>query len=321
MRIISTGSAVPKLKVTNEMFSNVIDTSDEWIFSRTGISSRFIADGETAESLAVDAAKAAITAAGIETSDIGLLICASITSEYLTPSLACLVQRDLGLNEDILAFDVNAACSGFIYTLGVAQSLMKSGMMRGKYALLIGSERLSRITNYEDRSTCVLFGDGAGAIIAEPSDGVFEFFTGARGDVEPLRIGAPAAPINPFAQPYKSPAPTIYMDGQAVFKFAVEVMVKSVREVLGKAGKTAEDIAFFVCHQANKRVIKNAAQRLEVPLERFFMNIQTHGNTSAASIPLALAELNSSGRLCRGDDIVFAGFGGGLTYGAVYMAW
>ena len=321
MRIISTGSAVPKLAVTNEMLSRVIDTSDEWITSRTGISSRFIADGETAESLAEDAAKAAIASAGIEASDIGLLICASVTSEYLVPSLACLVQRNLGLREDIFTFDVNAACSGFIYTLGVAQSIMKSGMMNGKYALLIGSEHLSRVTNYDDRSTCVLFGDGAGAVIAEPSDCVFEFVSGARGDAEPLRIGSSVSSPNPFAQPYKAVASTIYMDGQAVFKFAVEVMVKSIREVLEKAGKTAQEITHFVCHQANMRVIINAAQRLGVPLERFFMNIQMHGNTSAASIPLALAELNVSGRLQRGDDVVFAGFGGGLTYGVVYMVW
>ena len=321
MRIISTGSALPKLSITNEMFSSVIDTSDEWIFSRTGISSRFIADGETAESLAVDAAKVAIEVAGIATEDIGLLICASVTSEYLVPSLACLVQRDLGLREDIFAFDVNAACSGFIYTLGVAQSIMKSGMVNGRYALLIGSERLSRVTNYEDRSTCVLFGDGAGAVIAEPTDGVFEFVSGVRGNAEPLRIGSHTSSISPFAQPYEAIASTIYMDGQAVFKFAVEVMVKSICEVLSKAGKTAEEITHFVCHQANKRVIMSAAQRLGVPLERFFMNIQTHGNTSAASIPLALAELNESGQLRRGDEIVFAGFGGGLTYGAVFMVW
>ena len=321
MKIISTGSYVPELSVTNEMFSQVIETSDEWISSRTGIRSRHVSDGDTAVSMAVEASKKAIETAGIELEEIGLVVCASITNEYMTPSLACLVQRDLGLREDILAFDLNAACTGFIYALSVAQSLMQSGTAVGKYALLLGSEHLTRVTDFTDRATCVLFGDGAGAVIAEPSDGAFEFVSGARGDADALRIGAAPPHENPFTSQRVPPSTALYMDGQAVFRFAVEVMVKSVREVLTKAGKKAEEIKHFVCHQANMRILVNAAGRLGVPIERFVMNIDTHGNTSAASVPLALDELNLSGKLKRGDEVVFAGFGGGLTYGAIYMQW
>jgi 3-oxoacyl-[acyl-carrier-protein] synthase-3 len=318
LKIISTGSAAPENAVTNEMFSRVIDTSDEWIFSRTGIRSRRISDGDTALSMALDASKRAIASAGISIDDIALVICATVTSEYVTPSLACLLQRDLQLREDILAFDVNAACSGFIYALGVANSLIPPG----KYALLVGSEHLSRVTDYSDRATCVLFGDGAGAVIAQKSDGAFEFVSGARGDSDSLYIGAMPPSPNPFADaPAFSPSKRLHMDGQAVFKFAVEVLVKSVREVIARAGRTTEDITHYVCHQANRRIIENAAARLRVPIERFFMNIETRGNTSAASVPIALDELNASGRLRRGDSVVLAGFGGGLTYGAIYLEW
>ncbi|MDR0838587.1 MAG: beta-ketoacyl-ACP synthase 3 [Oscillospiraceae bacterium] len=318
MKIISTGSAAPELAVTNEMFSRVLDTSDEWIFTRTGIRSRRISTGDTALSMAARAAENAIAAAGIDRAEIGLVVCASVTNEYLTPSLACLLQRDLGLPESILAFDVNAACSGFIYALGIAQQLIPAG----KYALLLGSEHLSRVTDYSDRSTCVLFGDGSGAVIAEKSDAPFHFVSGARGDSGVLYIGASPPSPNPFAPPPESsPSKLLHMDGQGVFRFAVEVMVKSVREVASRAGKALGEITHFVCHQANSRIIENAATRLGVPLERFFMNIETRGNTSAASVPIALDELNATGGLRRGDSVILAGFGGGLTYGAIYLEW
>ena len=323
MKILSTGSSVPKLSLTNDMLAEVMDTSDEWIFTRTGIRSRYVSTGETAASMAIEASKQAIAQAEIALADIGLVVCATLTTEYATPSLACILQRDLGLPEGILAFDLNAACSGFIYALGVAQSLLGTPAVQGKYALILGSEHLTRVTNYSDRSTCVLFGDGAGAVVAEASDAPFHFVSGARGDSDALRIGHHKPLPTPFAsaENWDTPPIELYMDGQAVFKFAVEVMVKSVKNVLERAGKKAEDVAHFVCHQANKRIIVNAAQRLGVPLERFIMNIETHGNTSAASVPLALDELNASGRLKRGDNVVFAGFGGGLTYGAICTVW
>lgn len=324
MKIISTGSAVPQKVLTNDMLAEVMDTSDEWIYTRTGIRSRYISTGETAASMAIEASHKAIAAAGIEPADIGLVICATVTHEFSTPSLSCILQRDLGLREEILAFDVNAACSGFIYALGVAQSLMTTLVPQDKFALIVGSEHLTRVTDYDDRSTCVLFGDGAGAVVAAASDVPFLFVSGARGDSNALSIGSAQPLPTPFADADswgEVPTLELKMDGQAVFKFAVEVMVKSIKKVLADAGKTAEQIAHFVCHQANKRIIDNAAQRLGVPIERFIMNIETHGNTSAASVPIALDELNESGRLKRGDDIVLAGFGGGLTYGAVCTQW
>ena len=318
MKILSTGSAVPKQSVTNDMMAQVMDTSDEWIYTRTGIRSRFVAgEDENSLTLAVDASKLAISRAGIALEDIGIVICATITGDYRTPSLACLIQRELGLSESVLAFDLNAACSGFIYALAVAQPMLQDG----KYALILGSEHLTRVIDFSDRSTCVLFGDGAGAVIAAKSDTAFSFVSGARGESEALAIGAAPSSESPFGKKNKTPLTWLKMDGQAVFRFAVEVMVKSIRDVIEKAGKRVEDISHFVCHQANKRIIDNAVQRLGVPSERFFMNIETHGNTSAASVPLALDELNDTGRLKRGDDVVFAGFGGGLTYGAVYMQW
>ncbi|GHU93412.1 3-oxoacyl-[acyl-carrier-protein] synthase 3 [Clostridia bacterium] len=319
MRILSTGSAAPANVVTNEMFARVVDTNDEWIFSRTGIRSRRVSDGgDTALSMALEASEKAIASAGIGREDIALVICATITGEYVTPSLACMLQRGLGLPENILAFDLNAACSGFIYALGVAEPLIPEG----RYALLLGSEQLSRVTDFSERSTCVLFGDGAGAVIAERPGGSFTFVSGARGDPAPLCIGAAPPSPNPFAAPAAEPPPTyIQMNGQDVFRFAVEVMVKSVREVIARAGKTTGDIAHVVCHQANRRIIDNAAARLGIPTERFFINIETRGNTSAASVPIALDELNAGGTLKRGDSVVLAGFGGGLTYGAIYLEW
>ncbi|MDR2615270.1 MAG: beta-ketoacyl-ACP synthase 3 [Oscillospiraceae bacterium] len=320
MRILGTGGALPDNEVPNGAFSGIVDTSDEWIVSRTGIRSRRIASGDTALSLASAAAERAIAAAGIPRERISVVICACVTGETLTPSLACLLQRDLALREnDILAFDINAACTGFIYALSLARRLP----LPGEYALVVGCEALSRVTDFTDRATCVLFGDGAGAVILEASDGEFHFVSGARGDDKALVIGSiPAAP-NPFAETRAAPPPpsTISMNGQEVFRFAVESMVKSVREVTARAGLSPNDVHHFVCHQANRRIIESAAGRLGAPLERFFINIESRGNTSAASVPLALDELRASGGLHRGERVVLAGFGGGLTYGAIYMIW
>jgi 3-oxoacyl-[acyl-carrier-protein] synthase-3 len=316
---LGTGGALPENEVANGAFAAFVDTSDEWIASRTGIRSRRISSGDTALSLARSASERAIASARIRREDISLVICASVTGETLTPSLACLLQRDLGLREeDILAFDINAACTGFIYALGLARELLRPG---GR-ALLVGSEILSRVTDFTDRSTCVLFGDGAGAVAAEASGGEFHFVSGARGDGESLAIGSiPSAP-NPFSEARASPPPPfIRMNGQEVFRFAVESMTKSIRKVTERAGLAPCEIDHFVCHQANRRIIESAARRLGAPPERFFMNIERRGNTSAASVPLALDELNASGRLRRGERVVIAGFGGGLTYGAIYMIW
>jgi 3-oxoacyl-[acyl-carrier-protein] synthase-3 len=321
MKILGTGSALPDNEVTNDMLAAIVDTSDAWIASRTGIRSRRISDGDTALSLSLAAAERAISDAGIERQNIALIVCATVTNESTVPSLACLLQRDLGLPERVFAFDINAACTGFIYAMELARAWLRDGQL----ALLIGCERLSRVTDFTDRATCVLFGDGAGAAIVSGGASVDapRFISGARGDANALHIANSQPCPNPFspAAPPKPEPPRIRMDGQEVFRFAVDAVVRSVGDVLAQAGRAAEEIQHFVCHQANLRILESAARRLQVPLEKFFINITTRGNTSAASIPIALDELARSGRLRRGERVVFAGFGGGLTYGAIYMTW
>ena len=305
MRILATGSAAPEATLTNDMLSEMVETSDEWIRSRTGIQSRHIAKDETTLSLALEAATKALGKAGIGRERIGVVICATVSNEMRCPSLACYLQRDLGLREDILAFDLNAACSGFIYALIVASRFVNDDC----YALVVGTEVLSRFMDFTDRDTCVLFGDGAGAALLAPGKAVegktvFQWVTQAKGNEDLLNI-----------------KDLIRMDGRSVFKFAVEALTSSITEVVKKAEMTLDEIDLFVCHQANERIIANAAKRLGIPLERFFMNLSRYGNTSAASIPIALDEAVSTNALHPGSTIVMAGFGGGMTAGAVCLSW
>ncbi|MDR2587399.1 MAG: ketoacyl-ACP synthase III [Coriobacteriales bacterium] len=300
IRILGTGSAAPANIMTNDDFAHIVDTSDEWIISRTGIRSRRIATEETTLSLALDAAHMALDNAGIDPQRISLVICASITAEQMTPALSCYLQRDLGLREDLLAFDLNAACSGFIYSLITAQRLLDPDGV----ALVVGSETLSSVTDFTDRSTCVLFGDGAGAVVVERAPLPFFWATTVCGDDESLAV-----------RKY------IEMDGPAVFRFATDALCKRVQEVVDQVGCSVEEVDRFICHQANERILANAAKQLNVPLERFFMNLADFGNTSAASIPLALDEAIRSKQLERGHSVVLAGFGGGLTSGAIYLEY
>jgi 3-oxoacyl-[acyl-carrier-protein] synthase-3 len=300
LRIRGTGHAVPKNILTNDMLAQMVDTSDEWIVSRTGIRTRHRATDETVRSLAHDAAAQALAATDIDTKRIGLVLCATVGAEQICPSLACHLQDALALRNDMLAFDINAACSGFIYALITAERLLAPG----DCALLVGSEVLSRLTDFTDRRTCVLFGDGAGAAVVEAADLPFFSTTRIQGDDQALAI-----------KKY------IEMDGQVVFRFAVEVIIQGIHEVVEHASRTLEEIDLFICHQANERILASAAKRLGVPLERFFMNLSSYGNTSAASIPLALDEAVRAGVLQRGQRIVLAGFGGGLTSGAIYMEY
>jgi len=322
MRILGTGSAVPANVLTNEELSRMVDTSDEWIRSRTGIQSRHIATDETAYSLAHEAAEAALVAAeessGFKREQVGLLICATVSNELRCPSVACQLQSGLGLREDILAFDLNGACTGFVYALILASRLV----CEGSCALVVGCELLSRYTDFTDRNTCVLFGDAAGAAVVAPphvdadagapgtyagtpgTEHVFEWVAEARGNTELLYIDD-----------------YVHMDGQGVFKFAVEALSKSIQDVVAKSSLGLEDVDLFVCHQANERIIGSAAKRLGLPLYRFYMNLATYGNTSAASIPLALDEAVRGGAINTGDTVVLAGFGGGLTAGSICLTW
>ncbi|MCL1847358.1 MAG: ketoacyl-ACP synthase III [Coriobacteriia bacterium] len=307
MRIQGTGSAAPAKVLTNNDLAQMVDTSDEWIRTRTGIATRHIAQEETTLSLAMQAAERALDAAlanGVERERIGLVICATVSNEKRCPPLACLLQRDLGLRSNLLAFDLNAACSGFIYALIVAQKLVN----RESCALIVGVETLSHLMDFTDRNTCVLFGDGAGAAVVsftEAADSQPLFWVAeAQGDEDLLYI-----------------TDFIHMDGQGVFKFAVEALTRSIRAVAAQAQIGLEEVDLFICHQANERIIASAAKRLGIPLERFFMNLERYGNTSAASIPIALDEALAAGALRTGAKTILAGFGGGMTAGAVYLIW
>ncbi len=319
IRVLGTGSFLPPTSVTNDMLAGKIDTNDEWIRSRTGIGSRHFADGETNLSMAGAAANEAIKSAGIDKSEIKLVIFATLTADNFTPSMSCLIQRDLGLPENVLAFDLNAACSGFVYSLITAQALLHA---TGGIALIIGSEIISRILDFTDRATCILFGDGAGAAVVKLEENRdFFFSTGARGDSESLASHSPIISDNPFAERKSEGASFLTMAGSEVFRFAVECSAKCIIDVLDKANVKADEIDYFILHQANERIITSAARKLNAPLDKFPMNISKTGNTSAASIPILLDEMNRENKLKAGDKIVIAGFGGGLTYGAVYLTW
>lgn len=336
---------MPETVLTNDMLSAMVDTSDEWIVARTGIRERRIVKDEKALDLALAAAKAACQEASalgeFSISQIDLVICATLSSDIRCPSIASCLQRDLGLREDILAFDLNAACSGFIYALIVASRFVEAGSR----VLIVGSETLSHFVDYTDRSTCILFGDGAGAAVVAPSlDGHFlaheSRLVGAGQGAPPVQDlhteqGAHAAEEVPaqgsdfywVAETHGDDElllidTTFHMDGSAVFKFAVEALLRSIRGVVKKADLELDQIDVFICHQANERIIRSAAKRLKLPLSRFFMNLAQYGNTSAASVPLALDEALKSGTVLHaGSRVVMAGFGGGLTAGAVCFTW
>lgn len=304
LKILSTGYYPGEKVVTNSDFEGKIDTSDEWITTRTGIKRRHFSSHSSAY-LAIEAARQAVR--DIDLSKIALIICATMTPENATPSNACLVQEALGLQEQsIMCFDVNAACSGFVYALEIAKSLLVN---HDQYALVIGSEQLSRIVDFTDRSTCILFGDGAGAIVAKKADGLFVSYNDASGTALPLVAS------------FEKDDPYLHMQGQDVFKFATKVIVKSINEVLQRAQMTLDDVDYVVCHQANLRIIQYVYKKLKSSPDKFFTNLDEYGNTSAASIPMALAEMNEKGLLKEGMKIIVVGFGGGLTWGATLMEW
>lgn len=310
--IISTGAYAPDNIVDNKYFEEFLDTSNEWILERTGIERRHFTKDEDTSDLALKAAINAIEKGNIDKDNIKLVVVATFTGEYLTPSVACLVQKKLNLNENIMAFDINAACSGFVYGMKVVDSLL-STMGEEDVALLIGSEVISKVLNFKDRNTCILFGDGAGAAILKKNNSKSGFYyLGARGDEESL--ACPSVNL-------KDKDPTVIMNGQEVFKFAVSTLTSSIKNLLDQSGLTVDDIGMFICHQANKRILASVSRKLKIPEEKIYKNLQDFGNTSAASIPLALNEVNDKGLMKRGDKVIFAGFGAGLTWGSVLIEW
>ena len=322
--IRGTGSYAPTKVVTNHDLSKTLDTSDEWIVTRTGIRERHISGRhEDPSDMAAAAGKAALAAAGLTPADLDAIIVATMTPDFPCPSPACVVQLKLGAPK-CMAFDLSAACSGFIYGLEVASSLIRSGVHRN--ILLIGAERLSSILNWKDRSTCVLFGDGAGAVVLSRDSGKHESILGIRTGAD----GEDAELLYQHAGGSRHPATAdsvahgqhfLRMNGREVFKHAVLVMEKASVELLRDHGFTAADVDCVIPHQANRRIIETMAERLEVPLDRFFINLDRYGNTSAASIPLALDEAARAGHLRPGSLILLVAFGAGLTWGAALIRW
>ncbi|AUS26144.1 3-oxoacyl-ACP synthase [Paenibacillus polymyxa] len=321
--VIGTGKYVPEKILTNKDLEEIVETSDEWIVSRTGIQERHIAAPEQATSdLAYEAAVKALESAGMTAQDLDLIIVATVTPDMAFPSTACILQDKLGA-KGAAAFDLSAACSGFVYGLATATSFIKTGIYNN--ALIIGADCLSRITDYTDRNTCVLFGDGAGAVVIGevPEGRGFQSFDlgaeGAGGTLLKLEAGGSRLPAS--ADTLENKQHYIYMNGREVFKFAVRVMGTATVDVLEKAGLSKDDIDLFVPHQANIRIIQSAMQRLDLPEEKVVINVNKYANTSAASIPLALVEAAEEGRMKEGDRILMVGFGGGLTWGASVLIW
>ena len=322
--ILGTGSYAPARILTNDDLSSLVDTSNEWIFSRTGIRERHIAaKDETTSQMAAAAARIAIADAGLTAADIDLIIVATVTPDMPMPSTACFVQNHLGVPAHAACFDLNAACSGFIYALDTAWAMLGSG--RYRHALVIGAERMSTVLDWTDRTTCVLFGDGAGAVVLGPARGTAQiigtklYAEGAHADLLCIpENGSPPSDQNPEG-PRKQP--TIIMKGREIFKNAVREMEQAAREILHQHQLEPSAIDCVIPHQANLRIIAAIGQHLKLPPERFFVNLERYGNTSAASIPLALDEARSTGRIKPGDTTLLVAFGAGLTYGSALVRW
>lgn len=317
-RIIGTGSAVPEQIVTNEDLSKIVETSDEWISSRSGIKERRIAKEETTTSLAILAGKRALENAGIASEEIEVIIVATCTPDYFFPNTASQVQEAIGAKHAV-AFDLSAACSGFLFALSTAQAYIKGGIYQK--ALIIGAETMSKMIDWSDRSTCVLFGDGAGAaVVSAEETGVLELVQKSDGTGKGV-LSCKARETRNLLNHESETKEYLYMEGQPVFKFAVKTVPECVEEVLKKAEVKKEEIRYYILHQANSRIIQSVAKRLKEPEEKFPMNLSLYGNTSAASIPILLDEMNRNGMLNRGDKLVLSGFGAGLTWGAVLLEW
>lgn len=317
-RIVGTGSYVPEQIVTNDDLAKIVETNDEWIRTRTGIRQRRIATSEGTSDLAAKAAERAIEQAGIKPEEIDLIILATSSQDYCFPSGACEVQGRVGA-VNAVCYDLSAACTGFVFALNTAQAFIQSGVYRT--ALVVGSEVLSKLIDWKDRGTCVLFGDGAGAVVVRADEtGILGFqmhSDGTKGNV--LTCGARSN--GNFLMNQKPELSYMTMDGQEVFKFAVKKVPEVISQLLEKTGTPIEEIRYFVLHQANYRIIESVAKRLKVGMEKFPANMEYYGNTSGASIPLLLDEMNRAGKLNPGDKIILSGFGGGLTWGATLIQW
>ncbi|TYB31950.1 MAG: ketoacyl-ACP synthase III [Candidatus Mcinerneyibacterium aminivorans] len=323
-KIISTGSYLPEKVMTNNDLEEIVETSDEWITKRTGIKKRHIAsDDQAASDLAVEAINNALKQAGMKAKELDLILVATVTPDTDFPSTGCWIQKKLKI-KNIPAFDISAACSGFIYGLTTARSFIESGLYEN--IALVGVETFSKITNWNDRSTCVLFGDGAGAVILGPSEdeksGILSSYLGADGSKGELLIKRAGGSLNPTTQKtLDNDMHYLEMEGREVFKQAVRVMKRSSIKALKTAGIEEKDIDLLITHQANIRIIDSLGKRLHVPDENVHVTVDEHANTSSASIPLALDDANRKGKIKRGDNVLLTAFGSGLTWGSVVLRW
>ncbi|MDX8414693.1 beta-ketoacyl-ACP synthase III [Intestinicryptomonas porci] len=323
--IAGTGSYLPEKIITNHDIAKTVDTSDEWVYTRSGIKERRIAKSEEAASdMALISAKRAIENAKLKPEDIDLVIVTTVTPDMMFPSTACILQAKLGIRNNIPCFDIEAACSGFVYGVEVASKMMKSGYY--KNALVVSSEKLSGILDWQDRNTCVLFGDGSGAVVLSTSEekdvGILDTVLGADGsDTATLKLPAGGSLMPASKETVENRQHFIQMNGREVFKHAVKIMGEKSFEVIERYGITPNEISLLIPHQANTRIIESVAKRLKLPMEKVFVNIEKYGNTSSASIPIALDEALKAGKIKKGDYILFVAFGAGLTWGATLVKW
>lgn len=315
-RVLGTGSYAPPKVVTNDDLSQFLDTSDEWIQQRVGVKERRFSVNETAAEMAAKAAQAAIENSGVDPDEIDLILLATITGESQVPSTACVTQKLLGLN--CMALEVNAACSAFDFALETVAGYFARGKVRK--AIVIGTERMSRILDFTDRGTAVIFGDGAGALVLEAGENYVDSVFYVQGNEDVIGCALPVG-NSPYYERGQEKKPLAYMDGQATFKFAVNAIVKDCNELVKRNNLTYDDIAFIVPHQANMRIIDFASRKLKVPMEKFSVNIDKYGNTSSASIPMMLDDLNRAGKLKRGDLLLLPAFGGGLASACCLLKW
>ena len=314
--ITGTGMYVPPKIVTNEDLSKMIDTTDEWIVQRVGIKERHISTNETAAQMGYKAARKALENSGTRAEEIDLILCASVSGDSISPSVSCMIQNYLGVS--CMAMDINAACSAFVFLLETAAGFFARG--KASKALIIGTERLSRLVDWNDRGTCVIFADGAGAVVLETGENYIDSIFDIKGGDDVIDIPNHVG-NSPFYERGQEVTPFIHMKGQETFKFAVNAICTDAKTLLDRNGLTFDDIAYIVPHQANKRIIDFASRKLKVPEDKFYVNIDRFGNTSSASIPIALAEMNEAGMLKKGDLLLLPAFGGGLASAACIMKW
>lgn len=315
MKISGTGSVLPKKIVTNDMLSEFLDTSDEWIYPRTGVRSRHVISDERLEDMAIEASKKALADAGINASDLDYIICSNVVNEYITPQLSCIIQGGIGATCPCI--DINCACAGFIYALQIAESFYKSGFV--KNVLIVSAEEPTRMTDWTDRRTCVLFGDGAGAAVLTPGDNIKGFSMSAASATDKLYQIRTLQPT-PYITKEEKDVP-LQMKGQDVFKFAVKASSSDITKLLKNNSLEASDVDYILLHQANKRIINTIREFLDQPMEKFPVNIEDHGNSSSSCCPILLDECNRKGLFKEGDKVVLCAFGAGFVSGAVLLEW